>query len=737
MPVKQQTELQYIKGVGPRRAEALAESRILTIRDLIEYFPRAYIDRNEAKTIKEIATELINSDKSSLEQIFDFTLRRQYTLICKIVMKQVRQFSRKKMLQLTIADGSSRFAKIIFWNRVEFFDKLYNPEQYIVVSGTPELDAYSVLTFTHPDIEIIEPEDIENYKQGAILPKYKITEPMRKSGITINVLRKIIKNALSQTNFLEETLPQTYCEELKFPLIYDTVRALHFPSSREELQLARYRVKFEEFLIYQLVLLFNRKKIENTEKGILINSKSLLARKLYENLPFELTKAQKRVINEIASDFSSGLPMNRLLQGDVGSGKTIVALLSMLIVIDAGYQVALMAPTEILAEQHFHTINNAIVSNNLDVKVVQVVSGQKATLRRQIFDEISSGEAKIIIGTHALFQNDIPYNKLAFIVIDEQHRFGVNQRASLIEFARKSLGDGNISPHILVMSATPIPRTLTMTVYGELDVSVIDEMPKNRKPIKTKVAFENSRNDIYNFIRQEIKKGRQAYIVYPLVEKSEKLELKAATEHFEQIQSEIFPEFKCGLLHGQMFWYEKEETMQKFAAGEYQILVATTVIEVGIDVPNATIMLIENAERFGLSQLHQLRGRVGRGSEQSYCILLTKDEYKFRMKESDENERIAALIRLKTMERTNNGFEIAEVDLKLRGPGDILGTKQSGLPEFKYADLVEDRQILEQARAFAKKIIENDPNLSKPQNQLLRKIIERKYKSAGGFYGVA
>ena len=737
MAKKQQTELQFIKGVGPRRAEALAESGIFTVHDLIEYFPRAYIDRNQAKSIKEIATELINSDNTLSEQIFDFTFRREYTLICKIVMKQLRQFSQRKMLQLTISDGSSRFAKIIFWNRVEFFDKIYSPEQYIVVSGVPELDPYSVLTFTHPDIEIIDPEDVESYKQGAILPKYKITERMRKAGISINVLRKIIKNALTQANYLEETLPEVYREELKFSIIYDTIRALHFPSSREELSLARFRVKFEEFLIYQMVLLYNRKKIEKTEKGIVINSKSQLARKLYESLPFELTKAQKRVLNEIAEDFSSGKPMNRLLQGDVGSGKTIVALLTMLIVIDAGYQVALMAPTEILTEQHFHTIKNAIERNNLNVNVVQVVSGQKAALRRQIFEEIASGEAKIIIGTHALFQNEIPYNKLAYIVIDEQHRFGVSQRAALIEYARKSLGLRDISPHILVMSATPIPRTLTMTAYGELDVSIIDELPKNRKPIRTKVAFESSRDEIYNFIRQEIQKGRQAYIVYPLVEKSEKLELKAATEHFEQIQSEIFPDFCCGLLHGQMFWYEKEETMQKFASGEYQILVATTVIEVGIDVPNATIMLIENAERFGLSQLHQLRGRVGRGCEQSYCILLTKDEYKFRMKESDENERIAALIRLKTMERTNNGFEIAEVDLKLRGPGDILGTKQSGLPEFKYADLIEDRQILEQARAFAQKIIEQDPDLSMSKNLLLRKAIEKKYKSAGGFYGVA
>lgn len=736
MKNEQISDLQFLKGVGPRRAKALNESGIITIQDLVYYFPRSYIARDEAKTISQIFQEIANEQRLQSQQIFDFTLRKEYTLICKITMKQVRQFSRKKLLQLTIYDGSSRFGKINFWNRIEFFEKLYQSGQYIVVSGIPEID-YSVLTFTHPEIEIIEPDEMEHFQKGAILPKYRITDAMRRAGLTMNQMRSIIRNAIANFTEFEETLPTQYRDMLKFPSIYDTIRALHFPNSPEELSAARYRVKFEEFFFYQLLLNLNKKKIQASERGVVIPAKSTLARSLYNTLPFTLTNAQKGVIREICDDFASSRPMNRLLQGDVGSGKTIVALLTMLIAIDAGYQVAIMAPTEILAEQHFLSFKKFIENASLDIEIVQVVSGQKASLRRQIFGDISSGKAKIIVGTHALFQNDIPFNKLAYVIIDEQHRFGVGQRAELIEIARKSLGCENISPHILVMSATPIPRTLTMTAYGELDVSIINELPKNRKPILTKVAFDDARDEIYEFVRSEIKKGRQAYIVYPLVEKSEKLELKAATEHFESIQKEIFPEFACGLLHGQMFWYEKEEAMQKFAAGQFQILVATTVIEVGIDVPNATIMLIEDAERFGLSQLHQLRGRVGRGDEQSYCILLTKDKFKNKLKNADDSERLAALVRLRTMEQTTNGFEIAEVDLKLRGPGDILGKRQSGLPEFKYADLVEDREILEAARTFAANIIADDPNLSKPENRVLKYQIEQKFTSSENYYGIA
>ncbi len=736
MKNEQISDLQFLKGVGPRRAKALNESGIITIQDLVYYFPRSYIARDEAKTISQIFQEIANEQRLQSQQIFDFTLRKEYTLICKITMKQVRQFSRKKLLQLTIYDGSSRFGKINFWNRIEFFEKLYQSGQYIVVSGIPEID-YSVLTFTHPEIEIIEPDEMEHFQKGAILPKYRITDAMRRAGLTMNQMRSIIRNAIANFTEFEETLPTQYRDMLKFPSIYDTIRALHFPNSPEELSAARYRVKFEEFFFYQLLLNLNKKKIQASERGVVIPAKSTLARSLYNTLPFTLTNAQKGVIREICDDFASSRPMNRLLQGDVGSGKTIVALLTMLIAIDAGYQVAIMAPTEILAEQHFLSFKKFIENASLDIEIVQVVSGQKASLRRQIFGDISSGKAKIIVGTHALFQNDIPFNKLAYVIIDEQHRFGVGQRAELIEIARKSLGCENISPHILVMSATPIPRTLTMTAYGELDVSIINELPKNRKPILTKVAFDDARDEIYEFVRSEIKKGRQAYIVYPLVDKSEKLELKAATEHFEYIQKEIFPEFACGLLHGQMFWYEKEEAMQKFAAGQFQILVATTVIEVGIDVPNATIMLIEDAERFGLSQLHQLRGRVGRGDEQSYCILLTKDKFKNKLKNADDSERLAALVRLRTMEQTTNGFEIAEVDLKLRGPGDILGKRQSGLPEFKYADLVEDREILEAARTFAANIIADDPNLSKPENRVLKYQIEQKFTSSENYYGIA
>jgi ATP-dependent DNA helicase RecG len=427
--------------------------------------------------------------------------------------------------------------------------------------------------------------------------------------------------------------------------------------------------------------------------------------------------------------------MNRLLQGDVGSGKTIVAILTMLMVIDAGYQVVMMAPTELLAEQHFHTVSR-LLDKNINLNIAILLGGTKKSARKKILENIKTGETNIVIGTHALFQSDVQYNNLGLVIIDEQHRFGVSQRAELIKLAKNSMQNfsndfeqnSNISnsdnsnnlntklakksPHILFMTATPIPRTMTMMFYGDLDVSLIKTSPKNRLPIKTRVSFEQERTQVFGFIRNELNKGRQVYIVFPLVEKSEKLELKSATEHYEIIANEIFPEFKCGLLHGQMKWQEKEEIMISFKENNFQILVATTVVEVGIDVPNATVMVIEDAERFGLSQLHQLRGRVGRGTEQSYCFLMTKDNFKYKFTgkktANAEDEKINAIIRLKTMQETTDGFRLSEVDLKLRGPGDMLGTKQSGLPEFKYADLVNDVEIVQTASNIAKQISTED-----------------------------
>lgn len=715
------SELMYYKGVGPRRAEALAAEGLNNGRDLLLNFPRAYISRDASDDLRSLAEKIKETPLQSSSIAFLSTaLQREVIVIAKITSKKEHNFGKRKLLSLQVSDGSGASAKIQFWQRTEYFAKLYSTGMLLSISGKPELDNYG-LSFTHPEIDIIDEEEAHLYGSGAILPKYKLTEPMRKAGITMRLMRDITANAIAkELNYIQETLPDNLLEKYSLPNLKSAVNNLHFPKNNSMLEKSRYRIKFEEILLYLLIISIKKFDYKNNEQGYLINPKSKSARELYDALPFELTKDQKKVINEIAKDMNSGVPMNRLLQGDVGSGKTIVSVLTILMATDCGYQTALMAPTEILAEQHFHTLKKLLPTDKFHI--VQLVGGQKTKLRRQVNEDISSGKANIIVGTHAMFQSDIAYNNLGLVIIDEQHRFGVAQRAELIKLAKESYTDKSKAPHILVMTATPIPRTLTMTLHGDLDVSIIKSMPKNRKPILTKVAFESNRDEVYEFIKSEIELGRQAFIVYPLVEKSEKLELKAATEHFEELKEGIFKEYKCGLLHGQMFWYEKEEAMSAFLNKEYDILVSTTVIEVGIDIPNSSVMLIENAERFGLSQLHQLRGRVGRGTEQSFCILMTKDNFKFLLgKKTDlEKERTAAIVRLKTMEETTDGFVISEVDMKLRGPGDIIGTKQSGLPEFKYADLVQDVEIIQTAKQEAEEIVSKDPHLKKLENKLLR-----------------
>jgi len=731
-------EIQYLKGVGPKRAEILAQSGFLTHEDLLMDFPVAYIDRNARTTISNLVRDLGNRNKDDFEISGTIAFKPMHTIVGKIIKVDLRSFSKRKMLKLIVSDGSDANVSVIFWNYVSYYSKIYRAGQIIAVSGRAELDKYNSVSFTHPEIDILESEVADMYEKGKIIPKYRITEKMAKSGINNKLRNEIIKHIIG-TNIIRftETIPDEIRNHLGFTDIRETIINLHFPESRSKMEIARKRIKFEEIFYFLLKVESYKQRVKKSEKANIIDGKSRLARKLFESLPFELTSDQKKVLNEIAKDFKSGNQMNRLLQGDVGSGKTIVAALSILMTIDGGFQCGLMAPTEILAEQHYSNLSRLL--EPLGIEIFRLVGGQTSKQRKYAMERISSGDAQLVIGTHAMFSENIVYKNLAYLVIDEQHRFGVKQRADLINMGKNS-NDTKIIPHVLVMSATPIPRTLTMTVYGDLDVSIIRTMPKNRKPIKTYVSFDSKRAEIYDFIRRNAADGGQTFIVFPLVEKSEKLEeLKSAIEHFDYLAKDIFPDLKCGLVHGQLHWSEKEDAMQKFLNKEYDILVATTVIEVGIDIPNANIMLIENAERFGLSQLHQLRGRVGRGNRESYCILMTKDNYQYSIRRGTDatEERIAAIARLKTMVRTTDGFEIAETDMKLRGPGDILGTKQSGLPDFKYLSLTDDAEIIAQAKKTIEYLLEKDPKLNKPDNICVRTKLLKILKGSQNYFDIA
>lgn len=732
------SELQYVKGVGPKRAEALATAGILTPRDLLLYLPRTYVAHERVPTLAALQVKLLRE-----KNIFESELKvgenfhNEVSVVGRVISHKEHGYGRrKKLLVLEISDGSGGRAFINFWSYADYYKKTYPLGMLLSLTGKPEIDSYNKIVFNHPDIEKLDEEDENKFKAGGILPVYPVSDKMQKAGINTRLIRKIVANVIEKhLPAIRENLPEHLIKKLRLKGLRQSIRMLHFPETVKEIDLALQRLKFNEIFYFELMLSKRRSVKKTEEQSVVINPKSERARKLYETLPFELTRDQKKVIREIMNDMESGKPMNRLLQGDVGSGKTIVALLTMLAVIDNGYQVAIMAPTELLAEQHYHSINK--FAAGLDVNIVELTGGQRKKYRQEVLDEIASGKANIIVGTHAMFESSVEYNNLGYIVIDEQHRFGVDQRADLIKQGKLSLTHGKV-PHILVMSATPIPRTLSLTLYGDLDVSLIRELPANRKPIKTKVVFDSDIQKVYDFIRKRINEDEQAYIVYPLVEKSDKIELKSAVEFYEKLNNEIFPDLKCGLLHGQMLWYEKEDVMKAFLEKEYQILVATTVIEVGIDVPNATVMVIEDAERFGLSQLHQMRGRVGRSDKQSYCLLVTKDKFSYELKRTDkgEMEKMAAIVRLRTMENTTDGFEIAEVDLKLRGPGDLMGTRQSGLPDFRFIDLTSDLDIITLAKNEAEELISEDPNLNKQDNKIIKYYLQF-FANKDNYYDIA
>ncbi len=720
------SSVQYIKGIGPKRAEALALRGVRTVRDLLYYFPFGYIDLSKTETIANLKS-IIDSGK----WVTVIGTVRAFDLIGR---------PPRQRFVVVLGDETGTI-QLIFFRSINYFKKTFDVGEMIAASG--KVTRFNKRPqIVHPSIDRLSGSDEgEDDLQGflhtkGIVPKYGSSEELKDVKLNVKGFRRIIKTVIDEfIDKVEEVLPTDIITRNKFLPITQALSSIHFPESLNILSEAQRRLKFDELFAMQLLLALRRKSIKVETAGIVFDVRSKLARQLVDSLPFKLTKAQLKVIKEIAEDMKSSKPMNRLMQGDVGSGKTIVALIAMLIAVDNGYQTAFMAPTEILAEQHYNTLQSFVKSLPINIRLL--IGGQKTKLREDVLEDIRSGSANIVVGTHALIQEHVRFANLGFAVIDEQHRFGVAQRVALREKGINSQPQ-TPQPDILVMTATPIPRTLSLTIYGDLDVSIINELPANRKSIITSLKIQSQIDSIYQFIRQQVKAGRQVYILYPLVEESEKIDLKAATESYERLRTEIFPNLRVGLLHGRMASSEKDQTMGLFKKGELDILVSTTVIEVGIDVANASVMTIEHAERFGLSQLHQLRGRVGRGAEQSYCILiapdwigkLAKHTVASPMIDGGDEEKQKAVRRLKTMVDTNDGFKIAEIDLELRGPGDFFGTRQSGLPELQLANLLTDGEILYLARREAFHLIEEDPHLRQPKHLPLKKYFEERMKNA-------
>ena len=673
-------DIKYLQGVGPQRATMLnKELGIYSLHDLLYYFPYKYVDRSRLYYIHEIDGNMPYIQLKG--QILSFETIGE---------------GRQRRLVAHFSDGTGG-VDLVWFQGIKYLMGRYKAHEEYIVFGKPTV-FNGRINIAHPDID---PAKELTLSTMGLQPYYNTTEKMKRAGLNSHALEKLMINAFALLQGpLLETLSPKVVDENHLMALDEALRNIHFPQNPDKLRRAQYRLKFEELFYVQLNILRYTKDRQRKYRGLVFERVGEIFNTFYsQNLPFQLTGAQKRVIKEIRKDMGSGRQMNRLLQGDVGSGKTLVALMSMLIALDNGYQACMMAPTEILAAQHYETIKQFLFGMN--VRVELLMGSVKGKKREEILKGLLTGEVQILIGTHAVLEDTVNFASLGMVVIDEQHRFGVAQRAKL--------WSKNISPpHVLVMTATPIPRTLAMTLYGDLDVSVIDELPPGRKPIQTIHQFDNRRASLYSGIRKQINEGRQVYIVYPLIKESEKMDIKNLEEGYEHVCAE-FPECQVSKVHGQMKPAEKDVEMQRFVNGETQIMVATTVIEVGVNVPNASVMVIENAERFGLSQLHQLRGRVGRGADQSYCILVTS--YKL----SEETRK-----RLEIMVQTNDGFEIAEADLKLRGPGDLEGTQQSGVAfDLKIADIARDGQLLQHVREVASEIIEKDPTGVLVENEIL------------------
>ena len=694
MNTKLQTPIDYLKGVGPNRADLLRkELGIHTYQDLINLFPNRYLDRTKYYKI----SELQRNDA-------------EVQIIGKITnLKEVAQ-KRGKRLVGTFTDDSGSIELVWFRGHKWIRDSIKLNTPYVAFGKTNWFNGkYSI---PHPELELQDEHD--NNIRSSIQAVYPSTEKLSNKGITNRVIIKIMQQLFLETNGkFSESLSTTLLEEQKLLLKSDALFNVHFPKSYELLARAQFRLKFEELFFIQLQLILKNLIHKSKIKGYPFEKVGTYFNTFFNShLPFELTNAQKRVIKEIRHDLGSNAQMNRLLQGDVGSGKTIVALMSMFIALDNGFQACLMAPTAILSVQHYNGLSEYCKSLNISIKLL--TGSTKTSERKKIHESLENGDLQILIGTHALLEDKVKFKNLGLAIIDEQHRFGVAQRSKLWK-------KNSSPPHILVMTATPIPRTLAMSVYGDLDISVIDELPPGRKDIKTVHRYDNNRLKVWRFLKDEIAKERQVYIVYPLIQESSKMDYKDLMDGYASLERDFpKPDYQISIVHGKMKAADKDYEMQRFVKGETQIMVATTVIEVGVNVPNASVMVIESAERFGLSQLHQLRGRVGRGAEQSFCILMTSHKLSNNSK-----------TRLETMVSTNDGFDIAEVDLRLRGPGDIMGTQQSGVLNLKIADIIKDKDILQQARYYAKRVLKNDPSLSHDENKLILKTYRElsKYKN--------
>jgi len=686
-----QDSVQFLKGVGPHRSNALAQSGIHNVHDLLSYYPRRYLDRTSVTRIADVRA---GSDP--------------VTVIGTVVSTTIFPGRRTRRFEITLEDEPGRRMKCVWFQGVAWVSKSLEIGHKLAVHGKPSKFGGGV-SFSHPEFDRLD-EDGTQLDTGRIIALYPGTALLEQSGFTSRAFRKIIYSLIKERGAeLKETLPSSVVHSLGLMDGRVARRAIHFPKSQEELDQARDRLKFEELFFFQLMLA--SKRVGQTKiPGVVMHSGGALeSRFLDDVLPFRLTGDQQKSLTEIRADMASEIQMNRLLQGDVGSGKTVVAAISALSAIDTGFQVAFMAPTEILAEQHARSLSTLF--QPLGIEMALLTGSTPASQRKHILSGLETGAIKLVVGTHAIIQDKVEFHRLGLSVIDEQHRFGVLQRAELSEKGNR--------PHILLMTATPIPRSLALTLYGDIDVSVIRELPPGRQPIKTKMVREKEREWVYNKMREIVSDGGQCYVVYPLVEESEKLDLKDAVSGHELI-SATFPGVQVELVHGRMKSAEKEAVMARFVSGQSAILVSTTVIEVGVDVPNATFMLIEHAERFGLSQLHQLRGRIGRGSKASTCILMAE------FRQSEESRK-----RLRAMELTTDGFKISEYDMELRGAGDFFGTRQSGLPTFRIANLITDFSILDQARAAAFNLTQIDPNLTRAEHSEMKQYFQLFFERKG------